>query len=350
MVVRVVRSLRSGTPVARSGLAALLPVAGTAVVLAVLPPIWFGRSTYTTGLAIITLVFASYAVGFNVIFGSTSQLFLCVGALAGIGGYATALFSDSASLPVFVGVLLGTLIAAIVGGVLSWIAVRRSLGVIFTGILTLVFSLAFQNLLLGQRQLTGGSTGHELKAAATTLADDRVGGYYLFAALVVIFLIVFRLIQTSHVGWAFRALRDDETAAELTGIDVSRYRVYAAVVGSAMIGLTGGLYAYSDGFINPTTFAFNQIDVLVLVMVVFGGLGSLLGPLLGAGVFEAVDQLLSSSGQIREFLYGLMIVALFLGFRRGLVPALGRLARRPVVPASPLQPRTDDGPAVPSAT
>ncbi len=109
------------------------------------------------------------------------------------------------------------------------------------------------------------------------------GAYYLFAGLLVAFLIVFRALQLSHVGWAFRALRDDEMAAELAGVNVSRYRIYAATIGSAMIGLTGALLAYSAGFISPATYSFDRVDVRVLVMVAFGGLGTLLGPVIGAG-------------------------------------------------------------------
>jgi ABC-type branched-subunit amino acid transport system permease subunit len=135
--------------------------------------------------------------------------------------------------------------------VISWLAVRRSLGVIFTGVLTLALSFALQDLLFGQQGLTGGSTGQQLTAAAVSLADNQIGGYYLFAAVLIGFLIVYRLLQISHFGWAFRALRDDEEAAELAGVNVARYRIYAAVIGSAMIGLTGALYAYSEGFISP---------------------------------------------------------------------------------------------------
>ena len=94
----------------------LLPIAVTAAVLLVLPPLWFGDSPYTTGLATEAVVFGCYAVGFNLIFGSTNQLFLCVGALAGVGGYATAILSDKASLPLVAGVAIGTVTAAIVGG------------------------------------------------------------------------------------------------------------------------------------------------------------------------------------------------------------------------------------------
>jgi ribose/xylose/arabinose/galactoside ABC-type transport system permease subunit len=76
------------------------------------------------------------------------------------------------------------------------------------------------------------------------------------------FLLVFRALQLSHIGWAFRALRDDEVAAELAGVDVSRYRIYAATIGSAMIGLTGALFAYSSSFISPATYSFDRVDVL----------------------------------------------------------------------------------------
>jgi branched-chain amino acid transport system permease protein len=311
-----------------SGGRAVLPIVATAVVLAVLPSVWFGDSPYTTGLAVQALVFACYGVGFNVIFGSTNQLFLCVGALAAVGGYGAAVLSDDASLPILAGIAVGTASAAIVGGVLSWVAVRRSLGVIFTGIVTLVFSLAFANLLLGKRDLTGGETGLVLTDAAVDLADDRVGAYYLFGGLLVAFMIVFRALQLSHVGWAFRALHHDEVAAELAGVDVARYRIYAATVGSAMIGLTGAVYAYSAGFISPATYGFDHVDVRVLVLVAFGGLGTLLGPLIGAAVFAFLDEALTSSLQLREVFYGAFVIAIFLGFRRGVVQTLADLVRR----------------------
>jgi branched-chain amino acid transport system permease protein len=285
------------------------------------------------------LVFACYGVGFNLIFGSTNQLFLCVGALAGVGGYAAAILSEKYSWPIAAGVAAGAASAAIIGALLSWVAVRRSLDVIFTGIVTLVFSLAFVNLLLGQRDLTGGETGLVVTAAAVKVADDRVGGYYLFGGVLVAFLLVFRVLQLSHIGWAFRALHDDEVAAELAGVDVARYRIYAATVGSAMIGLTGALLTYSAGFISPATYGFEHVDVRVLVLVAFGGLGTLLGPLVGATVFAFLDDALTTSLQLRQVFYGLFVIAIFLGFRRGVAHTLlafvSRLvARRRAEPAS----------------
>ena len=84
-----------------------------------------------------------------------------------------------------------------------------------------------------------------------------------------------------------------------------------------MIGLTGALLAYSAGFISPATYSFDRVDVRVLVMVAFGGLGTLLGPVIGAAVFAILDERLTASLELREVLYGVFVIAIFLFFRRG---------------------------------
>ena len=88
-----------------------------------------------------------------------------------------------------------------------------------------------------------------------------------------------------------------------------------------MIGLTGGLYAYSLGFISPVTYGFAQVDVQVLIIVAFGGMGTLLGPVIGAAAFGFLDRALTDSGQLREAYYGAFVIAIFLFLRRGVVPA-----------------------------
>jgi ABC-type branched-subunit amino acid transport system permease subunit len=309
-------------------LRAYAPVAATGALLALLP-LRYGDSRTMMGVIIGGLLFAAYAIAFNVIFGCTGQLFLCVGALAGLGGYTSAILSDRVGIPMVLSLAIAGIGAAVVGGALSWVAVRRSLDVIFTGIVTLTFSLAFDNLLLGQRDLTGGETGLVVDAGSQTFLGELVPPYYAFLALVVAYLVVFRSLQRSHIGWAFRALRDDEVAAELAGVDVTRYRVYAGLIGSAMLGLAGALYAHSEGFIAPSTFAFGNVDVRVLVMVAFGGIGSLLGPVVGAAVFTVVDERLESFNEYRLITYGVVILVLFLGFKRGVVPTVQSLVAQP---------------------
>jgi ABC-type branched-subunit amino acid transport system permease subunit len=308
-------------------LRAYVPIAITIAVLALLP-LRYGDSRTMMGVIITGLLFAAYTIGFNLIFGSTGQLFLCVGALAGLGGYMSGILSDRVGIPMLVSMVLATLGAALVGGTLSLIAVSRSLDVIFTGIVTLAFSLAFQNLLLGRRDLTGGETGLVVDAGSDTFLGELVPPYYAFLGLVLVYLVIYRLLQRSHFGWAFRALRDDEIAAELAGVDVKSYRVFAGTVGSAMFGLAGALYAHTEGFISPSTFGFGNVDVRVIVMLAFGGIGSLLGPVVGAAAFTILDEWLVSFDEYRLIIYGAVIIVLFLGFPRGLVPTLQSLAKR----------------------
>ena len=318
---------RAATPAVR----AYAPVVLTGALTALLP-LRYGDSRAMMGVVIGGVLFAAYAIGFNVIFGNTGQLFLCTGALAGLGGYSSAILSDRHGLPMVLAMLLASLVAAVAGGLLSWIAVSRSLGVIFTGIVTLAFALSFQNLLLGQRDVTGGETGLVVEAGSDTLLGEQVAPFYVFVALLTVYIALFRALQRSHVGWAFRALRDDEIAAELAGVDVKQYRVLAGTLGSGMIGLAGALYAHSEGFISPSTFSFGEVDVLVIVMLAFGGIGSLLGPVVGAAAFTILEEWMESFDEYRLIIYGSVILVLFLVLPRGVVPTVqglvGRLRRR----------------------
>ena len=282
------------------------------------------------GVAVLGLAFVCYTIGFNVIFGSTGQLFLCVGALAGVGGFGATILADNVGLPIVVSILVATLAATLIGGLLSFIAVKRSLGVIFTGIVTLIFTLSFDALLLGLSNLTGGDSGRLIASGADTLlrARDRVLPYYLMLALVVLFLLVHGLLRRSHIGWAFRALRDDQVAAELAGVDVARYRVYGALIGAAMLGLAGSTYVLTEGRISPTTFGFGRVDVVVLVMLAFGGIGTLFGPIVGAVTFTIIDEILIDFGQLRHVAYGILIIVLFLWMPRGVIPTAAYLWRR----------------------
>ena len=309
--------------------ALLIPLAAAGAILA-LVPIWIGDSRVLMGVAVLGLAFVCYTIGFNVIFGSTGQLFLCVGALAGVGGFGATILADNVGLPIVVSILVATLAATLIGGLLSFIAVKRSLGVIFTGIVTLIFTLSFDALLLGLSNLTGGDSGRLIASGADTLlrARDRVLPYYLMLALVVLFLLVHGLLRRSHIGWAFRALRDDAVAAELAGVDVARYRVYGALIGAAMLGLAGSTYVLTEGRISPATFGFGRVDVVVLVMLAFGGIGTLFGPIVGAVTFTIIDEILIDFGQLRHVAYGILIIVLFLWMPRGVIPTAAYLWRR----------------------
>lgn len=329
--------MTAAEPQSKALVSAYAPIVLTAALLALLP-LRYSSSGSLMGVLTEGMLFAAYAVAFNIIFGSTGQLFLCVGALAGVGGFGSALLADRVGLPMVVSMIGAALVAGLIGGLLSWVSVKRALDTIFIGIVTLAFSLSFESLILGRRDLTGGEDGLRINAGSGTILRDRVPPYYVLLAVVVVYLLIFRSLQRSRTGWAFKALRDDQLSAELSGVNVARYRVLAGFLGSAMLGFAGAINAHSGrGLIGTSTYDFGDVDVRVLVMLALGGVGRLLGPIIGAVSLTWLDEFLVDYAQFRLVIYGVVIVVLFLGFRRGLAPAVsdlfvkvrGRKARRP---------------------
>ena len=313
----------------RPGLGRVALVLGTGVILALLPGI-FGTGIYSLRITTLMLVMIIYTVAFNIIFGHTKQLFLCLGALAGLSAYLSVILMRELKLAPAAAVAVGTLGAGALGALLSYVAARRGLGIIFVGIVTLVVSLIFQNLLLGLRRYTNGETGIVTQGLGFGLAGHTAAAYYVFLVLLVLALWVYQWLMAGRPGLAFGALSEDELTAELAGIDVTRYKVLAATVGSGLIGLAGALFADFNEFISPSIFSLAHVDIVVLIALLLGGMRTLLGPVIGAAAFTLIDELVRPFGQATVLAYGVLLIVLFLAFREGLVPFLRRLTRIPV--------------------
>ncbi|OGA60596.1 MAG: hypothetical protein A3G81_09000 [Betaproteobacteria bacterium RIFCSPLOWO2_12_FULL_65_14] len=292
-----------------------------ALVLA-LVPLAAGGSPYYLRLATLVLVYMAWTVAFNLIFGHTKQLFLCLNALAGTAGYVTVVLTKQLDLSPWVTVPIGVASAAGLGALFSYVSVLRGLGVIFVGIVTLAFSLIFHNLVLGLRQFTNGETGLVTRGLGFPLLEQALPSYYLFLAVLLIALAVYYILMASRMGMAVRALSDDELTAELSGIDVTWYKVLAAAVGSAILGLVGSLYAFYNGIVSPSVFSFVSVDIPVLIALLLGGMRTRLGPIIGAAAFALIEELVRPFGQLNVLVYGILLIVLFVAFREGLVPML----------------------------
>jgi ABC-type branched-subunit amino acid transport system permease subunit len=292
-----------------------------ALVLALVPAVASG-SPYYLRLATLTLVYMAWTVAFNLIFGDTKQLFLCLNALAGAAGYVTVVLTKQFDLSPWLSVPIGVATAAGLGALFSYVAVLRGLGIIFVGIVTLAFSLIFHNLVLGLRQFTNGETGLVTRGLGFPLLEQPLPAYYLFLAVLLIALGVYYALMASRMGMAVRALSDDELTAELSGVDVTWYKVLAAAVGSAILGLVGSLYAFYNGIVSPSVFSFVSIDIPVLIALLLGGMRTRLGPIIGAAAFALIEELVRPFGQLNVLVYGILLIVLFVAFREGLVPML----------------------------
>lgn len=289
-------------------------VAITVIVAGGLAPL-ATHSRHLAGMLALALVFAVYAVAWNLLFGMSGQLLLCVGALAGIAAYGSAVLVDDVGWPLGWAVTAGVAAATVVGAGLAWIAVARRLGVLLVGVVTLVASLAFANVLLAARGHTGGETGRVVAAASGTALAHPVASHLALTLLLALALTAYRIVAHSRLGTAARAVRDDPVAAALAGIDVVKTNVAIAALGAALIGFAGALHGLVEGFVSPATFAFGHVDVRVLVIVTLGGLGTTLGPVIGAAAISILDEMLRPLGQLRLVVYGAALLVAFLGAR-----------------------------------
>jgi branched-chain amino acid transport system permease protein len=285
-------------------------------------PALLGDSPYYLRIATIALAYMGWTVAFNLIFGHTKQLFLCLGAIAGSAAYVAAVLTKQLHLSPWLTIPLGVGTAAAVGALFSYVSVLRGLGVIFVGIVTLAFSLIFQNLVLGLRQYTNGETGLITQGLGFPLLEHGMSSYYLFLAVLVLALLTYYFLMKSRLGVAFRALSDDEITAELSGINVTACKVIAAAVGSAILGLVGAFYGFYNGIVSPNVFSFVNVDIPVLISLLLGGMRTRVGPVLGAAAFAIIDDLVRPFGELNVLVYGVLLIVLFVSFREGLVPML----------------------------
>jgi len=292
------------------------------VILLALVPAIAAHTPYYLRIATLAVVYMGWTVGFNLIFGHTKQLFLCLGALAGSAAYVTAVLSQQLQLSPWITIPIGVAAATGLGVLFSYVSVLRGLGVIFLGIVTLAFSLIFQNMVLGLRQFTNGETGLVTRDLGFPLLDHPVAAYYLFIAVLALALLVYCFVMDSRMGFAFRALSDDELTAELSGIDVTACKIVAAALGSTVFGLFGTLYGLYNGIVSPSLFSFVNVDIPVLISLLLGGMRTRLGPIVGAALFAVIEEFVRPFGQLSVLVYGVLLIVLFVAFREGLVVML----------------------------
>lgn len=303
-------------------------------VLAVLPLVVVeAGQTYQARLLVLFLIFALFAIALDIVFGQTDQLFLFVGSLAGIGAYTTALLADATAVTAWVFLPVGALVAGSLGFLVSYVAARRNMTIIVIAILTLSLQLAINEFFVGARSITGGSTGFIFRGLQPDPLVDllgispRVATYYVVLVLLAAVLVLYRRLMRSRYGLAFKAIRQDEVAAESVGINVLRYKVIAGFTAAVIIGLAGAMYAQTQGRVIPGMFEFQRVDVIVLIMLVLGGMRTLYGPIFGAAVIIYINESLQVAGRWRTAIFGGLLVVLFLYFRAGIVPKAGEVLR-----------------------
>ena len=246
------------------------------------------------------------AASLNLIIGITGQFslghagFMCIGAY----GVGVMIKQMGAGLPaVFVGMAIGIVISVIAALIVA-IPTLRLRGD-YLAIATLGFGEIIRIIVLNM-EITNGAAGLFL----SSVVSWRM--IYIFMALS---LAVISSFIRSRQGRACIAIREDEIAAEAMGVNTTRYKVLAFVVGAIIASIAGGLYAGSFYVIKPDVFTFNK-SIDILVIVVFGGMGSLTGSCIAAAVIAVLNQALQQFASLRTIIYGVLTILIMI-FRPG---------------------------------
>jgi branched-chain amino acid transport system permease protein len=263
------------------------------------------------------------SIGTNVLLALSIYLTLSCGLLTvanaafmAIGAYSSALLTLHTAAPFLPALVLGSLLSAVVALVIGRPTLKLS-GV-YLAMATLAFGEVVRIAILNTEDLTGGALGLNGIPQLTTW----------FSVGVTVFGAVYVLLRSaqSRLGRTMAAIRQDEVATEVIGINVRAYKLFAFVIGAALAGLAGGLNAHFTFFISPNEYGFDR-GVEILAMGVLGGTGSPWGAVLGGVLITLLPELLRGLGDYRPLINGIILILIMLYSPQGLW-GLIQLARR----------------------
>jgi len=266
------------------------------------------------------------AVSLNIVNGFTGQFSIGHAGFMAVGAYGSAMFSmhvgvnwvralEAMGAPTALAQGFALLVALLIGGALAAIA----------GYLVGLPSLRLRGDYLAIVTLGFGEiirviiTNVDAVGAARGLPGIPAWANFFWVGLAVVAMVVVaaRLAHSTH-GRALFAIRDDEVAAEALGVDTTRYKVLAFVIGSFFAGVAGGLFAHYNAYLHPNSFTFLK-SIEVIAMVVLGGLGSITGSILAAILLTVLPEALRSAQELRMVLYSLMLIVLMITRPGGLL-------------------------------
>jgi branched-chain amino acid transport system ATP-binding protein len=286
----------------------------------------YANSYYVFIMATLALT-AIAGIGLNILLGLAGQVsFGHVGFYA-IGAYTVAILTTAAKLDFWLALPLAIALSALIGGLLALPALRVKGP--YLAMVTIAFGFVVENGAAEWRGLTGGQNG--IMSVPTVKAFGASFGERGVALLAIAFcaLLVFAFWRLSRSAWgsAMRAVKDSEVAAESVGLNPVAIKALAFALSAACAGLAGALFAPLSGFVTPSTFAFLQSILFVLVVIV-GGAGTVSGPLVGAAIVVLLPELLSGLAEYRLLFFGALMLGVLWLAPEGIVGEVHRWFRR----------------------
>ena len=268
-------------------------------------------NNFHRGLIILVCINVILAVSLNLSAGFLGQLVLGHAAFMAVGAYTAALISTRlgvTSVFGFIFVLIAGGLAAALSGIIIGVPALRLRGD-YVAIVTLGFGLIIQSVMLNLR-ITGGADGLLGIPRLTTMGNA-------FFVMVIVVALLVALVRSRH-GRAMIAIREDEIAAEASGIPTTYYKILGFTIAAFFAGVAGGLFAHRVSVLVPETFGFIY-SIELLVIVVLGGMGSFTGAIVAAVVLTLLPELLREFGDFRMLTYSILLVAMMIFRPKGLM-------------------------------
>jgi len=324
----------------RSNIKAWGPILGALLIF----PLFVGNE-YILNTAVFAGIYIILASSLNITNGYTGLFSFGHAAFYGIGAYTAAILSTHSGFPFMLTLPLSGIIAAIFGAAIALPTLR--LKGIFLALVTIGFQQITYLVIMNWTGLTRGPMGipgiPPVSIFGLELSTNR-GYYYLILVLDVIVLFLISRIIDSRVGRTFVAIREDELAAQSISVNTFRAKVLSFVIATFFAGLAGAFYAHHARFVSADSFRLEE-TFLILTMLIVGGMGSFLGPVIGAGFLVILPEIFRFLAEYRGVVYGLIMIAAIL-FRPegiagvpGIIPSRG-IFSRPEKRASAEEPAT----------
>jgi branched-chain amino acid transport system permease protein len=295
-----------------SGGKPLLIGAALVLLLALAPA---GLSPFLVQFLINLFMLAALAEGWNIIGGFTGYASFGNVAFFGIGAYTTGVLLTAAEWPFALALPAGGLLAMAFAGLIG-MPILRLKGHYFA-IATLGVAETMREIVYNLK-ITGGGTGLTMPITRSALPF-----FYLMLGILTAVTLVNWWISASRFGYGLIAIREDEDAAAAMGINTALYKTAAFALSGLFAGLTGGVFAYWITFIDPEGVFRVIVTIQMIIMAVFGGMGSVVGPLLGALVLATVSEVLSTQlVSLAELFNGVIVILVVLFMPKGLADVI----------------------------
>lgn len=307
-----------------------------ALLLLVMPEI--AGNEYALRFYTLILIYIIIALGLNVLVGYTGLVSLGQAGLYAIGAYTAAILATRMGLGFVYCLVLGVALASAFGMLLAYPTVR--VRGVYLAVVTIAFGIIVENVAIEWDSLTGSWVGIADIPQPTLfgLPLDFRAYFYVVGACALLAFAVNVNVMHSRFGRAMLAASQSEIAARSLGINVTMMRTLAFVLSAATAGAAGVLYVFLNKYVSPDIFSFGD-SIRFLLMVILGGAGTILGPVVGAGILSYLQEGLQRFGEWQAFVYGGLLAAVMFFLPRGIVGSVAEILRRFVAPE-----RRDPGP------